>query len=113
METKLKPVLELTNLEAEKELTELLGGCWHDFKYIDYPLSYVCTKCNAEFIDKFCEHPSYATSYDAIVPVIKEMDIKQKKKLNELVWIISFTEFCCKVPARGVLNAVIKVLRSK
>ena len=48
METKLKSAVELTNLEAEKELTELRGGCWHEFDMTEpifHVLKNCCLKC--------------------------------------------------------------------
>lgn len=111
METKLKSVLELTNLEAEQELTELRGGCWHSRDFENHSGDadsgcFIC-KCGKEFEDSY-ENPAYATSYDAIIPVIQKLDYEEYKNFERLVLFIPLSR-----TPRELTNAVIEVLRSK
>ena len=108
MKTELKPVIELTDLEAEKELTELTGGCWHEY----YPVNdkglfivgrWVCCKCG---VDNWDNKP-YATSFDAIIPEIQEMGTGGFEIMQE------WTSHFWRGTSRELTNAVIEILRSK
>ena len=74
---KVKPVLELTNFEADNELTELLDDHWHVYvgSQEENP---ECWKCN----EKGVVNKYYATSYDAIIPVISNLDVKNKDEMD-------------------------------
>lgn len=95
-------ISELTDLEAEKELTELLGGL-------------------------VCGGPikPYATSYDAIIPALQNIGEGKPHGLYivmEANWIIylfnklpiqfTWVDFMKKTP-RELLNAAIEALESK
>ena len=83
METKLKPVIELTDLEAEKELTELLGECAHEFDS-QHGLGMNCIRCKRSVNQ--CRPKPYATSYDAILEVVHTLTRDQQSMLNISVY---------------------------
>lgn len=144
MTTKLKPASELTDLEAGQELTELLGGCWHEIEDLDEKFEEIesqadldmlmhCDKCDGYVKHETGEHRmadfiqiirfAYATSYDAIIPVIQGMDdgIYPNFKLMALsrALAINFNPvsedfgwiFFTRLTPRQLLNGVIEVLR--
>lgn len=99
----MKTISEMTDLEAEKRLTELRGWCWH-----------VPTECEKSLVDKckYCaysmpyilangfENKPYSTSYNDIIPAIQ--DISEKYDVAFSSWL--------KATPRELLNAVIEVL---
>ena len=131
METKLKPVIELTNLEAEKELTELLGICWHRFWMRGYgtKTNPFVNKCNCGLERGEGENKPYATSFDAIWPVIQQMNektlIRFCDKIHSILiekpifgganshWIFYMFIAIRDVTPRRLLNTVIEVLGNK
>ncbi len=123
MTTKLKPVEELIDLEANQELTELLGGCWHVPRYnkevhekgldgfiVD------CEVCGNQLTSMTIEDlfyddepmQPYATSYNDIIPVIQGL-IKADCDNDNVRWDFDYRFF--DFTPRELLNAVIQVLR--
>ena len=99
----MKPITELTDLEAEQRLTELLGDCWHELE--KYPSNEArnfnwCPKCKTCPIYR---NKPYATSYDDIIPVLQM--VVEKYDVAFSAWL--------KTTPRQLLNAVIEVLESE
>lgn len=108
----MKPITELTDYESNQRLTYLRGGCWHSPIRIsplyEYPVLYQCEECGLQGVAMLERYNKpYATSYDAIIPVIQGMDDSQQGELDEV-----FTRLHCKTP-RQLLDAVIVVLENK
>lgn len=109
----MKPITELTDCEAEQKLTELITLCQHEGPP-DYKCFY-CRKCGELIV--LDRYEPFATSYDAIIPVIQGMDEEQVRKFDDYFGYFSsvsdwFSTLFETTP-RQLLNAVIEVLESK
>lgn len=125
-------IAELTDLEAEKRLTELLGGHLHEngVRYCgscgpsslpEYEeccescgelMGFQCKHCNGYLTEsQEWDHIPYATSYDCIIPVIQGMDAMDTTRFLNIIGY-SYYLLTNKNP-RQLLNVVIEVLESE
>lgn len=117
----MKPVNELSDTEANKRLTELLGSCWHESP-VKGGYQDVCVKCHYVNPELKNQNKPYATSYDEIIPALQSISNKKPHGLyirmeanwtgylyNKIPIQFTWVDFMKKTP-RELLNAAIEAL---